>query len=272
LKDDISPQLLKCEVYNDLPENYYFNYCIISTKSWLNDVLADYLSNHLLENASILIFQNGLEIENSFIKINKNWKISRALTSLAAYRVTKTQAVEVTSGRTIIGGINYNNKQEESYWQEILTRIGLETEISLNIQRDIWLKTIVNCALCPLGAITGLKNGELLKDSFLKNLMCDIINEIIPLLPDTVDINFNDAYSLLEKIIETTSENKCSMLQDIDKGIKTEIDMLNGKIIERANKLEKSVPINSKLVHLVKKLSDEKFPQELAILELRSVH
>ncbi|MFX1288166.1 MAG: ketopantoate reductase family protein [Promethearchaeota archaeon] len=44
------------------------------------------------------------------------------------------------------------------------------------------------------------------------------------------------------------------MLQDILKGKPTEIDFLNGKIVEYANKLDKKVPINELLTFLIKGL------------------
>ena len=57
-------------------------------------------------------------------------------------------------------------------------------------------------------------------------------------------------YSVAEK----TYDNKNSMLQDILKGKSTEIDFLNGKIVELAKDLGLKVPINELITFLVKGL------------------
>jgi 2-dehydropantoate 2-reductase len=57
-------------------------------------------------------------------------------------------------------------------------------------------------------------------------------------------------YSVAEK----TYNNKNSMLQDIMKEKPTEIDFLNGKIVELAKELDVKVPINKLLTSLIKGL------------------
>ncbi|MHA1810223.1 MAG: ketopantoate reductase family protein, partial [Candidatus Heimdallarchaeaceae archaeon] len=63
----------------------------------------------------------------------------------------------------------------------------------------------------------------------------------------------------------------CSMLQDLEKGVKTEIDYLNGKFLEISKRENVDAPINSKLVSIIKTLSDKSEPEELAILEFKSL-
>ena len=57
-------------------------------------------------------------------------------------------------------------------------------------------------------------------------------------------------YSVAEK----TYDNKNSMLQDILKGKPTEIDFLNGKMVEYAKELRIRIPINELLTFLIKGL------------------
>lgn len=271
LEDENTPHLHTCEVYDELPEKFKFTHTIISTKSWLNETIAETLKPSLESSSSILLFQNGMGIEQPFEEKSEGLKISRALTSLAALREDINHSKEASVGNTIIGSINSNNNDEISFWLDILRDIGIPTEISSNIHKDIWLKTIVNCAIGPIGAITGLHNGQLFEESSLNFLIRSIIEEIIPLIPEDLMINFYEVYNLLEKIIKQTSQHKCSMLQDIEKKLKTEIDTINGAVIELASEKGIILPVNSKLTEVVRKLSEEDYPKELAILDLRSL-
>jgi 2-dehydropantoate 2-reductase len=55
-------------------------------------------------------------------------------------------------------------------------------------------------------------------------------------------------------VAQATSDNKNSMLQDILKNKKTEIDFINGKIMDYAHELGLDVPINEILTNLIKGL------------------
>ena len=272
LVDDQTPNMHTCEVYDELPENYVFRNVILTTKSWLNRTLASKLVSHLDESASILFFQNGINIEKPFIDMQKGWKLIRTTTSYAALREDHNHAIEANLGETKIGGINLDDKEEINFWKELLTEIGLPTVFSQNIEKDIWLKAIVNCSLGSLGAISGLKNGEILKEPSLNALIRRLIEEILPLAPKEFMINFYEAYSLIKKIVEQTSNHKSSMLQDIERGTKTEIETLNEEIVRIAQEKNVKTPVNSTLVEIIKKISDENYPRELAILDLRSIY
>jgi 2-dehydropantoate 2-reductase len=57
-------------------------------------------------------------------------------------------------------------------------------------------------------------------------------------------------------VAESTADNKNSMLQDILKGKPTEIDFINGKIVEFSNRLGIKSPVNEFLTFLVKALEN----------------
>ncbi|MCE7741958.1 MAG: 2-dehydropantoate 2-reductase [Candidatus Heimdallarchaeota archaeon] len=271
LSTDESLKLHNCEVYGELPEKHIFDRCIISTKSWVNEFLVEDLMKHLRTSASIMLLQNGLNIEDPFLNANNNWKIYRGLTSLAAYRNQVNEAYEASIGTTKIGPINNDETDLLDEWKDLLTEIGLSVIISENIQKDIWLKATVNCTIGPLAAITELKNGDILSDIFLNRIVNYVLHEIISVAPENSSISFEDAMKLLEEITTETSKHKASMLQDIQAERRTEIDVLNGQIIKLAESKGIEVPTNKKLVELVKKVSDKSVPKEQIILELRSL-
>ena len=69
-----------------------------------------------------------------------------------------------------------------------------------------------------------------------------------------IEISERDYIELMYSVAEKTYDNKNSMLQDILKGKPTEIDFLNGRIVELAKGLKIKVPINELLTFLIKGL------------------
>ncbi len=274
LISDEAPKLHKAEVYEFLPEKSKFKQCIVATKAYNNQVLADYLVDYMDDDSSILLFQNGIDVEKPFTEKEKDWKITRAVSSIGAFRGEEC-VTEIAIGETKLGVINYTDVKEIEKWKTLLLSIGLEAlipeDLNNNFAYHYYLKAIVNSTINPIGSITKLKNGDILKDKQLLDLIERIVDELIAILANMMTISRSDALETINKIARTTSDNKCSMLQDLEKGVQTEIDYLNGKFLEISKRENVEAPINSKLVSIIKTLSDRSEPEELAILEFKSL-
>ena len=123
-------------------------------------------------------------------------------------------------------------------------------------------KLAVNCVINPLTAMFDCTNGELLYNfaatrSFRKILQefCQVVRRL-PELQGIEGLQDRFRKGLLEKrvvsIAEKTSLNTSSMLQDVRKGRKTEIDYLNGYITNRGLQLGIPCPVNSLIVQMIK--------------------
>ncbi|MBY9001398.1 MAG: 2-dehydropantoate 2-reductase [Candidatus Heimdallarchaeota archaeon] len=271
---DETPKIHKVDVHEFLPDKYKFKKCIVATKAYNNQVLADYLVDYMDDDSSILLFQNGINVEQPFAEKEKDWKITRAVSSVGAYRDEK-YVTETAIGETKLGVINYSGGDEIKEWKTVLSSIGLEATIPGDFPEDFayhyWLKAIVNSTINPIGSITKLKNGDIIKDKQLLDLIERIVDELIAILADMITIPRSYALETIHKIARITSGNKCSMLQDLENGVETEIDYLNGKFLEIGKNKEIVSPINSKLVSIIKSLSEKSEPEELAILEFKSL-
>ena len=61
----------------------------------------------------------------------------------------------------------------------------------------------------------------------------------------------------IERFHTSGTKPKCSMLQDLEKGRRTEIDAINGSIVREGERLGVPTPVNEVMVALVK-LQEEK--------------
>ncbi len=250
-----------CNALSELSPEQFFDFCIIAVKSYHNEFISKYLVNHLRPNCSILLFENGLDVENDYLKANPTWSICRAMSSHSAIR-DDISVVETAVGETIIGLVSSSTNTSCGFWIEMFNSIGLLAFTpSININYDIWLKALSNCAINPLGAITGYTNGELLKNSTIISIMSKLLEECLTVVPENMNFTFDAVFGLVKHILNLTKLNKCSMLQDIINGRKTEIDSINGQIVQKGKRMNRSTPINEFLVNVIKQLESKTITQ-----------
>ena len=117
---------------------------------------------------------------------------------------------------------------------------------------------MINAGINPFGALTGLKNGELITITALKELMTETVNEGKEVAAK-LKVNLKgDPSSLMIHTAEITAQNKNSMLQDIERKKRTEIDFINGAISNLGKRKGVKTPLNTLLTHLIKGLEGNK--------------
>ncbi|MBO8176422.1 MAG: 2-dehydropantoate 2-reductase [Bacillus sp. (in: Bacteria)] len=115
-------------------------------------------------------------------------------------------------------------------------------------------KLAVNALINPLTAVLQVRNGQLISNKHYFHLMNQLLNEFVAVFP-----NFH-LLTLLEHIVhicQTTSANRSSMLQDLERGRKTEIDGIVGYILDEAKKKEIQVPLFETLYWMIKGKEEE---------------
>ncbi len=206
----------------------------------------------------ILSFQNGLD---SVELLREAFPNNVVLGGTICHGVTFTKPGEVYHagfGDTYLGAFDRTHDQITKEISDILIELGLETKMTKNICGEIWTKLAINASINPITAITGLKNGWLLKDPKLEVLLEQTCNEVITVAKRTgIHLPKGPRGNILartKRVVERTADNKSSMLQDIEKGRKTEIDSINGAVVRVGLKNEIQTPVNSTLTTLVKGL------------------
>lgn len=207
--------------------------------------------------ATVLSLQNGLDNE---IRIAEAIGKERTLGGVTSHGITFVEPGHVQhagTGETIIGELDCKETERVKKIGQAFTSVGIETRISRDIHSDIWIKGIVNAGINPLTALTRLHNGYLLKIPWLTRLLENTCQECIAVAQKAgIDIQGCDIIEKTKNVARLTGENKSSMLQDIEKGRRTEIDSINGRIVEVGKKHGVETPINSALVALVKGIEE----------------
>ncbi|UCF08790.1 MAG: ketopantoate reductase family protein [Thermoplasmata archaeon] len=237
------------------PENlkdHNFDLIIIAVKAYDTDSALDMVKR--IEGGSpVLSLQNGLDNE---LKISNALGSERALGGVTSHGVTFIEPGHIHHaglGETIIGEMNGQKTKRIQDIASVLTKAGIETEVSENINREIWAKGIVNAGINPLTALTGLKNGFLLKIPSLTWLLETTCKECLNVArAEGHELDEQEIFEKTKSVARLTAENRSSMLQDMEKGKRTEIDAINGRIVELGKRHGIETPVNSTLVALIR--------------------
>ncbi len=252
-----------------LKYNIKFDFLILSTKAYdIEKTLQEY-SDLLKKTTFLVLLQNGIGNEIIAKKFISESKIIRMITSHGANLIHPGKIVHTGTGFTKIG-YPFKKKVFEKYGKEqailnlerfknLLDLAGINTSIVPNINIECWEKAFINIGINSIGTLCRLKNGALLENQNIKNLMKETILEAIKVAKlKKINLSNNDFVESCFNVALMTKDNINSMLQDILKGKKTEIDFLNGKVVQYANELDFQVPINELLTSLIKGLEQSK--------------
>ncbi|MFW5952722.1 MAG: ketopantoate reductase family protein [Candidatus Natronoplasma sp.] len=229
---------------------------IICTKSFDTAEAMASVSDHLSSECMILSLQNGLKNEEIISDFVGGERTIGGVTSNGVTYMEPGKVKHAGEGETIIGSYteDRNKKVEKVY--RIFNHAGIDTTISENILVNIWEKVVVNSGINPITALLRIKNGVLIEDQYLTKLMEDTVLESASVAEKYVDLDSKKVLKKTKKVAERTSDNLSSMLQDIEDESRTEVDQINGAIIEKAEKEGVSAHVNRVLYRLVKGLEN----------------
>ena len=253
------------ETYS-IGDDYQFDYLFITTKAYdTKTVMIQYKG--LIESSNlVIILQNGLGNEDVVKRNCDENKVIRIVTSHGALLEKPGKVRHTGLGFTEIGfvflkpQIGNNKDYDQAYEKIVLLKTlldlgGIKTDIVDDIIKCSWEKALVNIGINAFAALTRLNNGELLEDEYLKRLMGIAVEEALEVSKlKEITLSDRDYVDLMYSVAEKTYDNKNSMLQDILKDKPTEIDFLNGKVVELANDIGAKAPINELLTFLIKGL------------------
>jgi 2-dehydropantoate 2-reductase len=136
---------------------------------------------------------------------------------------------------------------------EVFNRAGIPTEVSHDIQRVIWTKLPLACAMGTVSALTRTRIGDLLAVEEGRELLRLVAVECVEVARRKgVDLKLDEVVDLLFATGRSISGHTSSMLQSFLDRKKTEIEALNQAVALEAEHLGIFAPVNRTLALLVR--------------------
>jgi len=226
---------------------------IISTKAYdtqeaVRICRAEFRSNDMMA----LTLQNGL----GNLELLRSWKGSEAFGGTTTMGATLSGSGRVRLsglGRTVIGADS--DRFGARRIASAFSAGGIPVSLSENIQGEIWAKAIVNACINPVSAVLSVPNGRLLDSRPILELLKGICEEGEQ-VADAVGIKLpvRSLMPRVRRVCAETSENRSSMLRDIELGRRTEIMGINGAVCRNGRERGVPAPLNLAMCAIVEAL------------------
>jgi 2-dehydropantoate 2-reductase len=226
---------------------------IICVKSYSTKEAVNQAKPLIGQDTKVITLQNGIGNIEIISEVVGQEKVIGGVTNLGATLLEPGKVKYAGKGETVIGRIDGKIPVEMRSIRQLFNKAGLEMRISRDIKALLWSKLIINVGINALTAITHLHNGKLIEFEGTKRILRDAVTEAIRVAKrKRIKLIYDDPLAKVEAVCEATAANVSSMLQDVLRKKRTEIDFINGVIVRQGQELGIPVPINSLLVDLVK--------------------
>ena len=235
------------EIYPDL--------LILTVKAYDTESAMKQARKIIDDDTVVLSLQNGLDNIEIMKKYVDCKKVIAGVTTHGAFFSNPGIVEHTGMGGTILGELDGKKTLRIENIVNAFNQSDIVTDLSEEIIKEMWVKAVVNSSINPLTTFFQCKNGYLLENPILKSIVEEVCNESTA-VANTQGLNLSGKkmFDRTVDVIKKTSENYSSMLQSLKRGKKTEIDSINGKIVEIGKIHNVDTLINETLVYLVRSM------------------
>jgi len=208
------------------------------------------------DSTTIISIMNGLESEEYIGSIYGMDKMLYAI-SVAIDAVRQGNQITYTKpGKHYFGEANNTHLSQRVFRvQEAFDRAGIVYETPEDMIRMMWWKFMVNVGMNQASAVMRAPYGVFQTSPEAQGLMEALMKEVIA-LTDVMGVNLTNRdieewYSFLNVL---SPQGKTSMLQDIEVGRKTEVEIFGGKVFELGKTHGVTTPVNQSVLQIIRVL------------------
>jgi len=229
---------------------------VVFVKSYDTDGAMAGVAPHL-DGETVLTLQNGLGNAETIAEYVAPERVVAGTTAQGAILETPGRVRHTGDGPTALGRYFAPNDAGGESLAAMLSEAGVETSVAPDVRDAIWEKVLVNVGINAVTALAGVTNGELAVAPAGRRLVERAVSEAALVAEAEGRTVPGDIVARTEAVAEATAANHSSMRQDLEAGRRTEIDQLNGAIVERAAAHDVPTPVNETLADLVRLAESE---------------
>lgn len=259
-----------------------YDLVFLFTKQTANSTALPHLKKFLNDDSVVCTLQNGVPEYSVEEYIGGNRTVGGTVLWGATFMSPGVSEVtqDVTNGDTLfdIGEIDGKITDRIKKVAGVLEHMGPVTIVE-NLMGARFSKLLLNSCMSGLSAVTGSVFGDVFNNPKSSALLSYIASDIINVCEkanvqledvmgmdvkdfgrvDTLE-NFVRSQNCFRKFYADKLTAKASMLQDLEKGKKTEVDMINGFVVEQGKKYGVPTPYNELAVKVIKGIENKELP------------
>lgn len=232
-------------------EGFKADLIILATKfAGLKDAIKN-IKNFVKEDTVILSLLNGVTSEDIIADVYGKDKMLYSY-FIGHSSVRCGNSVTHDDVNTIVFGAENNLGENVVAVKNFFDKVGINYKIPDDIKRSMWLKFMLNVSANQPTAILRMTFGDMFENTHFMKFAENIMREVQSVAKAEGVLNTETMVDEALKHLKTmTPDGKTSMLQDVEAGRKTEVDMFAGTVIELGKKHGISTPYNKILREMI---------------------
>ena len=239
-----------------------FDAILLPVKSYDTATVAAGVAPLLADDGVMISLQNGL---GNVEEVERAVGAERALGARVIFGATVPEPgharVTVFADPTAIGALAPGRHPRRDAlardWAARIDAAGVPAVYTDSLPAMLWAKVFYNAALNPLGALLDLHYGALPEHPESRGLMDAVIDEAFAVASaEGVSLAWPNAGAyraeFYGRLVPSTYDHRSSMLQDLERGRRTEIDAINGAVWQRGEARGVATAVNAALTRLMR--------------------
>ncbi|TMA32166.1 MAG: 2-dehydropantoate 2-reductase [Deltaproteobacteria bacterium] len=239
----------------------HFDLILLATKAHEALEIAPFLSTLLTPGGTLLCIQNGGV--SQILSDRLGTLVLGGVSNLGATMIEPGVYEQRNAGHLLIGEIAGGLSERTTRVAETLRR-AIETRVTPNLRGAVWAKLLLNCSVTTIGAVAARTMRQYMTSSTGREVFRKIYDETLSVAlasgtrPERMIVEpippRDDYDGWILQIIDSYGDVKPSMLQDFERGRRTEIDFINGYVAQLGRRLGVPVPMNAAMTELVHRI------------------
>jgi 2-dehydropantoate 2-reductase len=223
---------------------------IVATKATELDEAARRLEGRL-PSATVMTVQNGLGAEE-IVRRHGAWPLLSAVTFMSGTRHSDTHVEYVLDTETWLGPYGSMPPEAADEVARLLVESGLKARAFRDLRPAQWSKLIFNATVNGVAALTGLPHDYHFAEGQLGELVRGLMDEGKAVAAAAGVELHEDPWEMNVLATRRGSAHRPSMLEDVEAGRPTELDLINGSLVREAERLGVQTPLQAALFALVR--------------------
>lgn len=230
---------------------------ILSVKAYdLDEALAQ-IAPVMTDRTVLLTLQNGVDTEDRIVARFHRDCVVGGVAFIYSKLVEPGVIDHYKRGSVAVGEMMGHKSERVAAISKLFTDAGIQCSISEDIRRSKWEKMCWNCVFNPITLLINDQVSKALDHPEMSHVIQQVVDEVaavsaalkVPLAPDMAEKTV--------KVTQAIRDIHTSMYDDWKAGRPTEIDALNGYIVQKGRELGIPTPVNEALTAMVKVLTEK---------------
>jgi 2-dehydropantoate 2-reductase len=207
------------------------------------------------DSTAILTLQNGWGNADRIAAVAGRSRVMVGLTYHSGTLLGPGRVKHSGIGMTHVGELDGSKSRRLETAVAAFRKAGIDTAASSRIIDEIWKKLALNVCTLPTSALLHFPAHELIQHEGTIALMQGLLAEVVAVAKaQGINLDQAERWQAITSLLKQAVGARASMLQDVEANRRTEIDVVNGAIVEAGRQNSAPTPLNDAMVWMVKSL------------------